>query len=82
MERIVVRRLGIPISQALTLEANRSEQIDSPTDEWSGEMFTNIKVFESPPKQGWLNICTSRIRTLIKAMQTLDMIIEETIVVL
>ena len=44
----------VPISQALTLAAKRSEQRDSPTEEGSGEIFTNIRVFESPPKQGWL----------------------------
>lgn len=48
----LVWRLGTPISQALTLAANLSEQIDSPTDEGSGDTFTNINVFESPPKQG------------------------------
>lgn len=48
----LVWRLGTPISQALTLAANRSEQSDSPTDEGSGDMLTNINVLESPPKQG------------------------------
>lgn len=48
----LVWRLGMPISQAFTLAANRSEQSDSPTDEGSGETLTNIKVFEFPPKQG------------------------------
>ena len=48
-------RRGVPISQALTLAANRSEQRDSPTEEGSGEIFTNISVFESPPRQGWLH---------------------------
>lgn len=47
-----VWRLGIPISHAFTLAANRSEQRDSPTDAGSGETLTNIRVFESPPKQG------------------------------
>jgi len=47
----VVRR-GVPISQAFTLEANRSEHSDSPDEAWSGAMFTNINVFESPPRQG------------------------------
>lgn len=43
---------GVPISQAFTLAANLSEHRDSPVDEDSGAMFTNISVFESPPKQG------------------------------
>ena len=43
---------GVPISQAFTLDAKRSEHSDSPTEEGSGDMFTNISVFESPPRQG------------------------------
>lgn len=51
-ERMLVWRLGIPISQALTLAANRSEHRDSPVEEGSGDTLTNINVFESPPRQG------------------------------
>ena len=43
---------GTPISQELTLDANLREQIDSPVDDDSGEMLTNINVFESPPRHG------------------------------
>ena len=49
---VLVRRLGIPISQAFTLEANLNEHIVSPTDDASGEILTNMRVFESPPRQG------------------------------
>ena len=45
-------RRGVPISHALTLDANRREHSDSPAEAWSGEMLTNINVFESPPRQG------------------------------
>lgn len=45
---------GVPISQAFTLAANLREQRDSPVEEDSGAMFTNISVFASPPKQGWI----------------------------
>lgn len=47
-----VWRLGIPISQLFTLAAKRREQSDSPVEDGSGEIFTNIKVFESPPRHG------------------------------
>jgi hypothetical protein len=47
-----VWRLGTPISQAFTFEANLREHNDSCKDLESGAMFTNIRVFESPPKQG------------------------------
>lgn len=50
--RILVWRRGTPISQAFTRAAKRSEQSDSPAEKASGEMFTNIKVFESPPRHG------------------------------
>lgn len=53
---MLVWRRGTPISQAFTREAKRSEQSDSLAEEASGEMFTNIKVFESPPRHGCLNI--------------------------
>ena len=53
---MVVCRRGIPISHALTLAANRREQSDSPTEEGSGDKLTNIKVLESPPRQGCLDI--------------------------
>lgn len=52
MGRPLVCRRGVPISHAFTLEANRREHSDSPTEEGSGDMFTNINVFESPPRQG------------------------------
>lgn len=58
---MLVWRRGVPISQALTLAANRSEQSDSPTEDASGDIFTNINVFESPPKQGWLTIDSKNI---------------------
>lgn len=61
----LVWRLGMPISQAFTLAANRSEQSDSPTDEGSGETLTNISVFESPPKQGCINTHTYRKTKLL-----------------
>lgn len=50
--RIWVWRLGIPISQEFTLAANRNEQRDSPVEDASGDRFTNISVFESPPRHG------------------------------
>jgi len=50
--RAFVWRRGTPISQAFTLAANRREQSDSGSEEESGEMLTNIKVLESPPRQG------------------------------
>lgn len=45
-------RRGMPISQAFTLAANLNEHKDSLKDLWSGEMLTNINVFESPPRHG------------------------------
>lgn len=62
-DRMMVWRRGTPISQALTLAANRSEHSDSPNEEGSGEMFTNISVFESPPRHGWMKIVLERVRT-------------------
>jgi len=47
-----VWRRGIPISQLFTLAAKRREQSDSPVEDGSGEIFTNIKVLESPPRHG------------------------------
>ena len=56
--RIWVWRRGIPISQELTLAANRNEQIDSPVEDTSGDKFTNMRVFESPRRHG----CVARKR--------------------
>jgi hypothetical protein len=42
----------MPISQLLTLAAKRREQSDSPVEDGSGDIFTNINVLESPPKYG------------------------------
>jgi len=38
----------------LTRAANLREHIDSPAEDDSGEMLTNIRVFESPPRQGYI----------------------------
>ena len=62
---LLVWRRGIPISQAFTLAAKRSEHSDSPTEVGSGEMFTNINVFESPPRQGWLTMGSVKISNII-----------------
>lgn len=42
------------MTQLLTLAAKRSEQMDSPDEDASGEMFTNISILESPERQGCL----------------------------
>jgi hypothetical protein len=47
-----VWRRGMPISQAFTFAANLNEQSVSCRDFESGATFTNMRVFESPPKQG------------------------------
>lgn len=52
--RTWVWRRGMPISHEFTRAANRSEQIDSPVDDTSGDRFTNISVFESPPRHGFV----------------------------
>lgn len=54
-----VWRRGTPISQAFTFAAKRKEHKDSFKDLESGEMLTNISVFESPPRHG----CTNHSQT-------------------
>ena len=49
---VEVWRRGTPISQAFTFAANLKEHNDSCSDFESGAIFTNMSVFESPPKQG------------------------------
>lgn len=44
--------LGTPIWHVFTFEANLKLHNDSPKDLGSGEMLTNIRVLESPPRHG------------------------------
>jgi hypothetical protein len=61
--RICVCRRGMPISQEFTLAANRSEHIDSPVDDVSGDRFTNMSVFESPPRHGYARLKKTQLNS-------------------